>query len=95
LNILFKLGKQGLEWRLEPETFAGREVCGEATARPSFASCAQQGMQIGDRIPRRGRLRAGSLRLGLFPDRGSGAVVRARPSDLGHLAEDGQLRLIG
>ena len=26
LNILSKLGKQGLEWRLEPEAFAGREV---------------------------------------------------------------------
>ena len=26
LHILSKLGKQGLEWRLEPEAFAGREV---------------------------------------------------------------------
>src|SRR5271157_1795799 len=26
LNVLSKLGKQGLEWRLEPEAFAGREV---------------------------------------------------------------------
>ena len=26
LNILSKLGKQGLEWRLEPEAFTGREV---------------------------------------------------------------------
>src|SRR5271165_2788140 len=26
LNILSKLGKQGLEWRLEAEAFAGREV---------------------------------------------------------------------
>jgi hypothetical protein len=26
LNILSKLGKQGLEWRFEAEAFAGREV---------------------------------------------------------------------
>ena len=26
VNILSKFGKQGLEWRLEPEAFAGREV---------------------------------------------------------------------
>ena len=26
LNVLSKLGKQGLEWRLEPEAFTGREV---------------------------------------------------------------------
>ena len=26
LDIFSKLGKQGLEWRLEPEAFAGREV---------------------------------------------------------------------
>jgi hypothetical protein len=29
LNVLAKLGEQGLEWRLEPEAFARREVCGE------------------------------------------------------------------
>ena len=29
LNVLSKLGKQGLEWRLEPEAFPGREVGGE------------------------------------------------------------------
>jgi hypothetical protein len=26
LDVLSKLGKQGLEWRLEPEAFTGREV---------------------------------------------------------------------
>ena len=26
LNVLSKLGNQGLEWRLEPETFSGGEV---------------------------------------------------------------------
>src|SRR5271165_6005400 len=26
LNVLSELGKQGLEWRLEPEAFSGREV---------------------------------------------------------------------
>jgi hypothetical protein len=26
LNVLSKLGNQGLEWRLEPEAFAGGEV---------------------------------------------------------------------
>ncbi len=26
LNVLSKLGNQGLEWRLEPEAFTGREV---------------------------------------------------------------------
>jgi hypothetical protein len=26
LNVFSKLGNQGLEWRLEPEAFAGREV---------------------------------------------------------------------
>ena len=26
LNILSKLGKQGLEWRLEPKAFTGREI---------------------------------------------------------------------
>jgi hypothetical protein len=25
LNVLSKLGNQGLEWRLEPEAFTGRE----------------------------------------------------------------------
>ena len=29
LDIFSKLGKQGLEWRLEPEAFTGREVGGE------------------------------------------------------------------
>jgi len=29
LDVLSKLGKQGLEWRLEPEAFTGREVRGE------------------------------------------------------------------
>jgi hypothetical protein len=29
LNVLAKLGEQGLEWRLEAEAFARREVCGE------------------------------------------------------------------
>src|SRR6516164_7792883 len=29
LNILSKLGNQGLEWRLEPEAFTGDEVGGE------------------------------------------------------------------
>ena len=29
LNVLSKLGNQGLEWRLEPKAFTGREVCRE------------------------------------------------------------------
>ena len=29
LNVLAKLGEQGLQWRLEAEAFARREVCGE------------------------------------------------------------------
>ena len=29
LNVLAKLGEQGLQWRIEAEAFARREVCGE------------------------------------------------------------------
>jgi hypothetical protein len=39
LHILSKLGKQGLEWRLEPEAFAGREVGGEDDLLDLLVGC--------------------------------------------------------
>jgi len=39
LHILSKLGKQGLQWRLEPETFAGREVGGEDDLLDLLVGC--------------------------------------------------------
>jgi hypothetical protein len=39
LHILSKLGKQGLEWRLEPEAFTGREVGGEDDLLDFLVGC--------------------------------------------------------
>jgi hypothetical protein len=46
LNILSKLGKQGLEWRHEPEAFAGREVCGEASAATAKNTTQPEGARV-------------------------------------------------
>ena len=40
LNVLSKLGKQGLEWRLEPEAFAGGEVGREDDVLDVLVGCA-------------------------------------------------------
>ena len=40
LNVFSKLGKQGLEWRLEPEAFAGREVGREDDLLDVLVGCA-------------------------------------------------------
>ena len=39
LNVLSKLGNQGLEWRLEPEAFTGREVCREDDLLDVLVGC--------------------------------------------------------
>jgi len=39
LDVLSKLGKQGLEWRFEPEAFAGREVCREDDLLDVLVGC--------------------------------------------------------
>ena len=39
LNVLSKLGNQGLEWRLEPEAFTGREVCREDDLLDILVGC--------------------------------------------------------
>ena len=39
LNVLSKLGNQGLEWRLEPEAFTGREVCREDDLLDFLVGC--------------------------------------------------------
>ena len=40
LNVFSKLGKQGLEWRLKPEAFAGREVGREDDLLDVLVGCA-------------------------------------------------------
>src|SRR5450432_4089647 len=40
LNVLSKLGNQGLEWRLEPEAFTGREVRREDDLLDFLVGCA-------------------------------------------------------
>jgi hypothetical protein len=40
LDVLSKLGKQGLEWRLEPEAFAGGEVGREDDLLDVLVGCA-------------------------------------------------------
>ena len=40
LNVLSKLGKQGLEWRLKPEAFAGREVGRQDDLLDVLVGCA-------------------------------------------------------
>jgi len=40
LNILSEFGKQGLEWRLEPEAFTGREVGREDDLLDVLVGCA-------------------------------------------------------
>ena len=40
LNVLSKLGKQGLEWRLEPEAFTGGEVRREDDLLDFLVGCA-------------------------------------------------------
>ena len=40
LDILSKLGKQGLEWRLKPEAFAGREVGRQDDLLDVLVGCA-------------------------------------------------------
>jgi hypothetical protein len=39
LNVLSKLGNQGLEWRLEPEAFTGREVGREDNLLDFLVGC--------------------------------------------------------
>src|SRR5271168_5319740 len=39
LNVLSKLGNQGLEWRLEPDAFTGREVCREDDLLDVLVGC--------------------------------------------------------
>jgi hypothetical protein len=39
LNVLSKLGNQGLEWRLEPEAFTRREVRGEDDLLDILVGC--------------------------------------------------------
>ena len=40
LNVLSKLGNQGLEWRLEPEAFTGGEVRREDDLLDVLVGCA-------------------------------------------------------
>jgi raffinose/stachyose/melibiose transport system substrate-binding protein len=40
LNVLSKLGNQGLEWRLEPEAFTGGEVCREDDLLDVLVGCS-------------------------------------------------------
>ena len=62
---------------------------------PRLTSGIQQGMQIGDRIAHRGRLRHRVAAARLLTDRRSGTVVSTDPGELGDLGKHRRRGFLG